>query len=59
MTGPRPPLAERVTSLVAAWRTAAGELRGWGADGSARTLERCAFQLEAAIDDAPNGAATQ
>lgn len=55
MSAPPPSLAERLTALITAWRTAAGELRGWGADTSARAVERCAFQLEASIDDAPNG----
>ena len=37
--------SDPLTALVTEWQAKASELRGWGADSSARVLEHCALAL--------------
>jgi hypothetical protein len=38
-----------IGELAQAWRTRAAEMRAWGGDASARAIEHCASDLEAAL----------
>ena len=49
-SAPRP-FAESARALAATWRTEAANLRGWGVNGPADAVERCAAQLEAVLAD--------
>ena len=50
MTPAEGPLVPAIRSELAALRVQAQELRGWGAEGPARALERAAEKIEAVLD---------